>query len=93
MAPWVPPTQSSGVHSCMHRGFVKQVNSSVPSIAVLSHGQWVMCSVDCCSGGLLERMGSTGADVIGLDWTVDMEDARRRLGPDQAVQVGNKLPI
>jgi uroporphyrinogen decarboxylase len=39
------------------------------------------------SGGLLERMGSTGADVIGLDWTVDMADARRRLGPDQAVQV------
>jgi uroporphyrinogen decarboxylase len=39
------------------------------------------------SGGLLERMGSTGADVIGLDWTVDMADARRRLGPTQSVQV------
>lgn len=39
------------------------------------------------SGGLLERMGSTGADVIGLDWTVDMADARRRLGADQSVQV------
>ena len=40
------------------------------------------------SGGLLERMAGTGADVIGLDWTVDMADARRRLGPNQAVQVG-----
>lgn len=39
------------------------------------------------SGGLLERMAGTGADVIGLDWTVDMADARRRLGPNQAVQV------
>jgi len=39
------------------------------------------------SGGLLERMGATGADVIGLDWTVDMGDARSRLGPGQAVQV------
>lgn len=39
------------------------------------------------SGGLLERMGSTGADVIGLDWTVDMTDARARLGAGQAVQV------
>jgi uroporphyrinogen-III decarboxylase len=39
------------------------------------------------SGGLLERMGATGADVIGLDWTIDMADARRRLGPRQAVQV------
>ena len=39
------------------------------------------------SGGLLERLGSTGADVVGLDWTVDMADARRRLGPDVSVQV------
>ncbi|KAI8466935.1 MAG: uroporphyrinogen decarboxylase [Monoraphidium minutum] len=42
------------------------------------------------SGGLLERMGNTGADVIGLDWTVDMADARRRLG-DVSVQ-GNVDP-
>ena len=39
------------------------------------------------SGGLLERLGQTGADVVGLDWTVDMADARRRLGPDVSVQV------
>ena len=38
-------------------------------------------------GGLLERLGQTGADVVGLDWTVDMADARRRLGPDVSVQV------
>merc|ERR1712023_86753 len=31
------------------------------------------------SGGLLERMGMTGADVIGLDWSVDIGDARQRL--------------
>eukprot|EP00271_Cylindrocystis_brebissonii_P012970 TRINITY_DN3249_c0_g1_i1.p1 TRINITY_DN3249_c0_g1~~TRINITY_DN3249_c0_g1_i1.p1 ORF type:complete len:453 (+),score=104.85 TRINITY_DN3249_c0_g1_i1:56-1414(+) len=43
------------------------------------------------SGGLLERMGSTGADVIGLDWTVDMADARQRLGSSLAVQ-GNVDP-
>jgi uroporphyrinogen decarboxylase len=29
---------------------------------------------------LLERMRGTGADVIGLDWKVDMAEARRRLG-------------
>jgi uroporphyrinogen-III decarboxylase len=40
------------------------------------------------SGGLLERMGSTGVDVVGLDWTIDMADARRRLGNNVAVQVG-----
>lgn len=43
------------------------------------------------SGGLLERMGATGADVIGLDWTIDMADARKRLGSQQAVQ-GNLDP-
>eukprot|EP00887_Chlorella_sp_A99_P002135 scaffold21.g2135.t1 len=44
------------------------------------------------SGGLLERMGATGADVIGLDWTIDMADARRRVGPGQPVQ-GNIDPV
>lgn len=38
------------------------------------------------SGGLLERLGATGADVVGLDWTVDMADARQRLG-SKSVQV------
>jgi uroporphyrinogen decarboxylase len=39
------------------------------------------------SGGLLERLGATGADVVGLDWTTDMADARQRLGT-KSVQVG-----
>lgn len=43
------------------------------------------------SGGLIERMGKTGADVIGLDWTIDMADARRRLGADKSVQVSSRL--
>ncbi|KAL0717224.1 hypothetical protein Bca4012_066546 [Brassica carinata] len=43
------------------------------------------------NGGLLERMIGTGADVIGLDWTVDMADGRRRLGSDVSVQ-GNVDP-
>jgi uroporphyrinogen decarboxylase len=41
-------------------------------------------------GGLLERMAETGADVIGLDWTVELGAARTRLGP-LAVQ-GNLDP-
>lgn len=36
------------------------------------------------SGGLMERMATTGADVIGIDWTLDMADARRRI--DAAVE-------
>lgn len=43
------------------------------------------------NGGLLERMKDTGVDVIGLDWTVDMADGRRRLGSGISVQ-GNVDP-
>lgn len=43
------------------------------------------------NGGLLERMKGTGVDVIGLDWTVDMADGRRRLGRGIGIQ-GNVDP-
>ena len=43
------------------------------------------------SAGVLERMGQTGADIVSVDWTVDMADARRRLGPNMGVQ-GNVDP-
>ncbi|KAI4333569.1 hypothetical protein L6164_018357 [Bauhinia variegata] len=43
------------------------------------------------NGGLLERMKETGVDVIGLDWTVDMADGRKRLGSKIGVQ-GNVDP-
>ena len=42
------------------------------------------------SGGLLERMVTTGVDCIGLDWTIDMADGRRRVG-NKSVQ-GNVDP-
>ncbi|XP_052178360.1 uroporphyrinogen decarboxylase 1, chloroplastic [Diospyros lotus] len=43
------------------------------------------------NGGLLEQMKGTGVDVIGLDWTVDMADGRKRLGSEISVQ-GNVDP-
>ncbi|XP_020405476.1 uroporphyrinogen decarboxylase 1, chloroplastic isoform X2 [Zea mays] len=43
------------------------------------------------NGGLLERMKDTRVDVIGLDWTVDMADGRKRLGNGISVQ-GNVDP-
>lgn len=43
------------------------------------------------SGGLLERMATSGVDIISVDWTVDMAEARQRIGPDMAVQ-GNVDP-
>jgi uroporphyrinogen decarboxylase len=44
------------------------------------------------TGSLLELMVSAGPDVVGLDWRVDLARARRRLGPEIAVQ-GNLDPI
>ncbi len=41
-------------------------------------------------GGKLGLLEATGADVVGLDWTVDMAEARRQLG-DTPVQ-GNLDP-
>lgn len=43
------------------------------------------------SAGVLERMGQSGVDIVSVDWTVDMADARRRLGPNIGVQ-GNVDP-
>ena len=38
------------------------------------------------SAALLERMRDTGIDIVSVDWTVTMADARKRLGPDMGVQ-------
>ncbi|XLS93691.1 hypothetical protein HN51_069699, partial [Arachis hypogaea] len=43
------------------------------------------------NGSLLKHIKDTGVDVIGLDWTVDMGDGRRRLGSGIGVQ-GNVDP-
>ncbi len=42
-------------------------------------------------GPWLEAIGALGADVVGVDWTVDLGAARKRLGPGIAVQ-GNLDP-
>jgi uroporphyrinogen decarboxylase len=43
------------------------------------------------SAGVLERMAKSGADILTIDWTVDMADARARLGRNVKVQ-GNLDP-
>jgi len=43
------------------------------------------------SGALLERMAKSGADAISVDWTVSLDEARRRIGPDIGIQ-GNLDP-
>ena len=43
------------------------------------------------SAGVLERMGQSGVDIVSVDWTVDMAEARQRLGSNMKVQ-GNMDP-
>lgn len=43
------------------------------------------------TGELLHSMGDAGADVVGVDWRVPLDDAVRRIGPGKAVQ-GNLDP-
>jgi len=43
------------------------------------------------TGELLSLMAEAGADVVGVDWRVPLDDARRRVGPGRAIQ-GNLDP-
>ena len=43
------------------------------------------------TGELLHDMGAAGADVVGVDWRIQLDDAVKRIGPGRAVQ-GNLDP-
>jgi uroporphyrinogen decarboxylase len=44
------------------------------------------------SGALLERMATSGVDIVSLDWTVTIEEARKRIGNKVGIQ-GNLDPM
>ncbi|HAZ43388.1 MAG TPA: uroporphyrinogen decarboxylase [Cyanobacteria bacterium UBA11369] len=59
---------------------VKQTHPDTPLIILVSG-----------SAGVLERMPKSGADIVTVDWAVDMAEARERLGKNVKVQ-GNIDP-
>lgn len=52
---------------------VKEKYPNVPTVTYIKH-----------SGALIERMASTGVDVVSLDWTVDMAEGRERIAAGRA---------
>jgi uroporphyrinogen decarboxylase len=59
---------------------VRKVYPDVPLILYINH-----------SAGLLSHVAESGVNIISLDWTVDMAEARKVLGPNIGVQ-GNLDP-
>jgi uroporphyrinogen decarboxylase len=56
---------------------VKKAHPEVPIILYINK-----------AGALLEKMADSGADIVSLDWTVTIPEARRRMGGEQACKVG-----
>jgi len=59
---------------------IKEKHPEVPTVVYIKH-----------SGALIERMASTGVDVVSLDWTVDMAEGRERIRAARA-KAGLKGP-
>ncbi|MCC2617703.1 uroporphyrinogen decarboxylase [Aestuariibacter halophilus] len=57
-----------------------------------AEGRRVPVTLFTKNGGMwLEQIAATGCDAVGLDWTIDIADAKRRVGDKVALQ-GNMDP-
>ena len=66
---------------------------ALAGITRTSEGRTVPRILFTKGGGLwLEAMAQAGADALGLDWTIDIGEARRRVGDRMALQ-GNMDPM
>jgi uroporphyrinogen decarboxylase len=65
----------------------------VAGLTKTHNGERIPCIVFTKGGGQwLEQIAAIGCDAIGLDWTTDIGDARRRVGDKVALQ-GNLDPM
>ncbi|MGI2066248.1 uroporphyrinogen decarboxylase [Shewanella sp. MF08487] len=79
-------------HSAYREFSLRYMQKIVDGLTRFADGRKVPVTLFTKGGGLwLEAMAETGCDALGLDWTVDIADARRRVGHKVALQ-GNMDP-
>ncbi|GIL58918.1 hypothetical protein Vafri_13925 [Volvox africanus] len=78
------PTQFAEFSMPYAERITRALKAKYPHVPVIFHANG--------GTGKLELMRNTAADVVGLDWAVDMMDARSTLGPGVKVQ-GNVDPM
>ncbi|QSX36903.1 uroporphyrinogen decarboxylase [Shewanella sedimentimangrovi] len=79
-------------HSAYREFSLRYMQKIVDGLTREADGRRVPVTLFTKGGGLwLESMAETGCDALGLDWTVDIADARRRVGHKVALQ-GNMDP-
>ena len=79
-------------HAAFHEFSLPYLESVFGRVHRSHAGQLIPRIVFTKGGGLwLESLAQTGTDAVGLDWTVDIGDARSRIGSKVALQ-GNLDP-
>lgn len=79
-------------HTAYREFSLRYMQKIVDGLTRHNEGRQVPVTLFTKGGGLwLESMAETGCDALGLDWTVDIADARRRVGHKVALQ-GNMDP-
>ncbi|HQD84832.1 MAG TPA: uroporphyrinogen decarboxylase [Quisquiliibacterium sp.] len=72
---------------------LKRTRTVPASAAAPAHEEQVPCIVFTKGGGLwLEQIAAAGCDAVGVDWTVNLGQARARVGDRCAIQ-GNLDPM
>jgi uroporphyrinogen decarboxylase len=79
-------------HAAYHEFSLAYIKQIVAGLKQEHDGAKVPCIVYTKGGGLwLESIATIGCDAVGLDWTIDIGEARHRVGDHVALQ-GNLDP-